>query len=178
LHKRLLIAIVTMTMLLASRPIARAQAPAPLVAMALDLDTHDATRGLFHVHERIPVTPGPLTLDYPKWIPGEHAPVGPIVNVSGFVLRGGNTTIPWRRDLVDLYAIHLDVPAGVTLLDVAFDVFGAPVGGYSDARFATANMLVVNWNKVLLVPHERDYRTIVITPTLPRSKPNRKRAPT
>ena len=153
-------------MLLSSALPLRAQSPVPTLAVTLDVDARQATQGVLHVHERVPVSAGDMTLVYPKWIPGEHMPAGPLVNVGGFVMRAGATTLKWRRDLDDPYAVHVDVSPGIRAIDVAFDYFGAAIGRYSGARFATANMLVINWNKVLLVPDVADYHTVVVTPTL------------
>jgi len=46
--------------------------------MTVLLDARQASRGLMFAHLTIPVRPGPLTLVYPKWIPGEHGPTGPL----------------------------------------------------------------------------------------------------
>lgn len=54
----------------------RAWSAQPPITLAVDAS--DATRKILHARETIPVQPGPLTLLYPKWIPGEHAPNGPI----------------------------------------------------------------------------------------------------
>ncbi|MGC2402649.1 MAG: M61 family peptidase, partial [Acidobacteriaceae bacterium] len=40
----------------------------------LHVDLTDAPRRLLHAHMEIPVSPGPVTLEYPKWIPGDHRP--------------------------------------------------------------------------------------------------------
>ncbi|HEY0392915.1 MAG TPA: hypothetical protein VGD01_00335, partial [Candidatus Elarobacter sp.] len=82
--------------------------------IALHLDASRAVQGLLAVHETIPARPGPLTLVYPKWIPGAHGPIGPIQNVAGLAIRAGGTTLRWTRDPVDLYAFHVDVPAGAS----------------------------------------------------------------
>jgi predicted metalloprotease with PDZ domain len=144
---------------------APAAAPAPL-AMTLDVDASEATRGIVHVRETIPVSAGPLTLVYPKWIPGEHAPNGPIVNLAGLAIDANGTPLGWRRDLVDLYAFHLDVPAGVSSLNVTFDFLGAAVGRYSSARLASPNILVLTWSKFVLTPDVPDYRQLQIAPAL------------
>src|SRR3954467_10648347 len=80
--------------------------------IALSVDARDAPRRIFHSTVSIPVTPGPLTLVYPKWIPGEHGPTGPIGDVAGITITaggaggaGGGKKIPWRRDLTELWAI-------------------------------------------------------------------------
>jgi predicted metalloprotease with PDZ domain len=141
---------------------AGAQTPAARISMSVDVDASHVTRGLLHVHERIPVAPGVLTLAYPKWIPGEHAPAGPLVNVAGLTIAAGSLRLRWERDLVDLYTIRVDVPPGTSVLDVQFDFLGAAVGRYSSARLASSNILVLTWNKVLLTPAVADYRTLTI----------------
>jgi predicted metalloprotease with PDZ domain len=141
----------------------RAQGPAPI---ALHVDASRAVQGLLAMHETIPVSSGPLTLMYPRWIPGEHSPSGPIPNLAGIQIHGGGQTIPWTRDLVDLYAFHLDVPAGVTSLDVDFLYLAANGGNYSSARTSTPNLLSLTWNKVILTPKVQDYADQIIAPSL------------
>ncbi|MGD0053261.1 MAG: hypothetical protein ABSD03_15770, partial [Vulcanimicrobiaceae bacterium] len=142
---------------------ARAQGGAPI---ALHVDASRAVQGLLAMHETIPVAAGPLTLSYPRWIPGEHSPSGPISNLAGIVIRGGGQTIPWTRDPVDLYAFHLTVPSGVSALEVDFLYLGANGGNYSSARQATPNLLSLTWNKVILTPQVADYATQTIAPSL------------
>ena len=67
-------------LLVLSAASAAAQAAGPI---SLDVDLRDAGRQLFHSHEVIPVQAGTLILYYPKWIPGEHSPSGPLENVAG-----------------------------------------------------------------------------------------------
>src|SRR5215467_8698718 len=81
--------------------VAQAQTPAPV---KLEVDLRDAPRRVYHSKMEFPVKPGPFTLVYPKWIPGEHSPNGPIVDVAGLRFRGNGQEISWRRDDVDLYA--------------------------------------------------------------------------
>src|SRR5471030_876182 len=128
---------------------ARAQAAGQI---SLHLDASRAVQGWLRVHETIPVAPGALTLQYPKWIPGEHSPSGPIINVAGLQIKAAGQTVPWTRDLVDLYAYHLTVPPGATSLDVDFVYLAANSGNYSSARTSTPNLLSVTWNKFILAP--------------------------
>ena len=81
--------------------------------ITLNVDATQAAQDIIHTQMTIPVSPGPLTLYYPKWIPGEHAPDGPIVNLTGLKFSGNGKTIEWHRDLVDMFAFHLNVPQGV-----------------------------------------------------------------
>ena len=119
----------------------------------LRVDLTDAPRRLFHVQMTMPAKTGPMTLLYPEWIPGEHGPTGPVVNLVGLKIEGGGNTIAWKRDDVNMFAFHLDVPAGVTSLDVAFDFISPPEsGGFSSGSSATSELAVLNWNQVLLYP--------------------------
>ena len=74
------------------------------------VDATQAPQKILHAKETIPVHAGALTLYYPEWIPGEHAPDGPIANLAGLKFSAGGKEIPWRRDLVDMFAFHLDFP--------------------------------------------------------------------
>ena len=77
------------------------------------LDARETPRKLLHARETLAVTPGPLTLVYPKWLPGEHAPDGAIDDLVGLKFSAGGKTLSWRRDPVDQFAFHLDVPQGL-----------------------------------------------------------------
>lgn len=142
---------------------------APAGTISLHVDASRAVQGWLTMHETIPVQPGALTLEYPKWIPGEHSPSGPIPNLAGVKVSANGKTIPWTRDLVDLYAFHLDVPQGVTSIAVDYDYLAANGGNYSSARTATPNLLSLTWNKVILTPKVQNYgtQTIAASLTLP-----------
>jgi predicted metalloprotease with PDZ domain len=119
----------------------------------IDLDLTDAPRKILHGHLVIPVEPGPLTLVYPEWIPGEHAPSGPIDNFAGLVLTANGQKIPWQRDDVNMFAFHLTVPAGVTSIEASVDFLAtAPASGFSAGASTSPNLAVVAWNEVALYP--------------------------
>src|SRR5260221_2801043 len=122
-------------------------------AISLQVDATEVARKLLHSHLTIPVVPGSLTLYYPKWIPGEHGPTGPIDSVVGMKFSVNGQAFPWRRDLVDLYAFHLEIPAGVSHLEVALD-FAIPVepAAFSTEASASAVIPMINWYEVLLYP--------------------------
>jgi len=119
----------------------------------LHLDATDAPRRLFHVQMTIPVKAGPMTLLYPKWIPGEHGPTGPVVDVAGLKFAANGQTISWQRDPVNLYAFHITVPEGATSLGVTFDFISPPdAAGFTSGASATTELAVLNWNQFLLYP--------------------------
>ncbi len=125
---------------------------APTITVALDAG--EAPRKIFHAKLTIPVTPGTLTLYYPKWIPGEHGPTGPIQELAGLKFTANGQILKWRRDLVDGWTLHLEVPQGVSSVDAALD-FMAPVEKeeiYTGGESATDKMTVVSWNTVVLYP--------------------------
>src|ERR1700755_656601 len=101
-----------------------ASAQAPLTKVSVDAT--DSIRSLFHVKMTMPVKAGPLTLLYPEWIPGEHGPTGPIANLVGLRIKAGGNTVPWKRDSVNMFAFHVDVPQGVTTLEATFDFISPP----------------------------------------------------
>jgi len=122
-------------------------------AVRIAVDLREAPRRIFHAKMEFPVTPGPLTLVYPKWIPGEHGPNGPIVEVAGVQFRANGKEVPWLRDSVDMFAYHCDVPPGVTMLEVSLDFLSPKeVTGLAANPAATAQLAILNWNLVLLYP--------------------------
>ena len=130
---------------------------APVVAasgpIAIDVDLREAPRSLVHAKLIIPATPGPLTLVYPKWIPGEHGPSGPIRDLAGVRFSAGGADLAWQRDAVDMYAFHLDVPAGADAVVAQVDYL-APVvaANFTAGRSTTAALAVLSWNTVALYP--------------------------
>lgn len=136
-------------------------------AIHLAVDATQAPQKILHIHEQIPVEAGPLTLYYPEWLPGEHMPDGPIIEVAGLQFTGGGNRIPWRRDLVEMYSFHLDIPEGVSTLDADFDfLLSAPAQGFSAGASATASLDLLSWNQVLLYPQGRPMKEIMFVPSL------------
>src|SRR5215213_4995427 len=113
-------------------------------AMTLNVDATDAARNIVHSKLTIPVKPGPLTLFYPKWIPGEHSPTGPINDLVGLKLSAGGKPIAWRRDDVEMFAFHCEIPPGVSVLDVTFDDVSEP------ETTASAKLARIKWNRLLV----------------------------
>ena len=89
--------------------------------VTLEVDAREAARKLFHARMVIPTRPGPLTLLYPKWLPGEHGPTGPIADLAGLKITSRGQTLAWRRDPVDMFAFLVDVPQGAYAIEVALD---------------------------------------------------------
>jgi len=121
--------------------------------MKLSVDATDAPRHVLHARMTIPAKPGPMTLLYPEWIPGEHGPTGPVVDLVGLKFTANGQTIPWKRDAVNMYAFHIDVPAGASSVEASYDFVLPPeTGGFTSGASATTELAVLNWNQVLLYP--------------------------
>jgi len=134
---------------------ARAAASQPMTLM---VDASQASRGIMFSHMTIPVTPGPFTLVYPKWIPGWHAPSGPLNDVAMLRITASGKALAWQRDLVDMYAFHFDVPAGVSSVDVDMDV----LLNSTQEKVSSANIAIVNWDRFLIYPSEADAQQVFV----------------
>lgn len=124
--------------------------PAPV---EIEVDASDAPRHVLHARLEIPAAPGPLTLSYPQWIPGEHGPTGPIVQVVNLHVSANGKALAWRRDLVDLFDHALEVPPGANRVEVTLDYLSpSATDGFTASASATAKLAVVSWNTLLLYP--------------------------
>jgi len=121
--------------------------------ITLNVDATDAPRKILHARLRIPARTGPLTLLYPKWLPGEHSPSGPITDLVAVTMSAAGKSVPWRRAADDMFAFQLDVPAGADAVEVAFDFLMPPSsGGFSSGASATAQLVDLSWNYLVLYP--------------------------
>jgi len=117
------------------------------------VDLTDAPHRILHTHLIVPAKPGPMTLLYPEWIPGEHGPTGPVIDTVGLKITANGQPVAWKRDSVNMYAYHVTVPAGANSLDVAFDQIQPPDNtGFSSGASTTTELAVLNWNQVLMYP--------------------------
>ena len=133
-----------------------AQVPAPKDVpfegtLKIHVDATDLAHRIFRVKETIPARPGPLTLLYPRWLPGHHSPSGPITELAGLVVKANGQTLPWTRDTVDVYAFHVQVPSGATSVEASFEYLSA-LGAGQGRVVMTPEMLNLQWNANTLYP--------------------------
>ena len=140
-----------------------AQSP---VTINLTVDASQVPEKIVRTHMVVPVKPGPLTLYYPKWIPGEHTPSGPVGNVAGLKFSANGKTVPWRRDLLDVFTFHLDVPSGVASLEVDFEYLEPSSGAFSAGGSATDKLVIISWNQNVFYPAGIPAEKITFNPTL------------
>jgi predicted metalloprotease with PDZ domain len=127
-------------------------------AMTLVVDETQAARRVAFVHEEIRVRPGTVRLAYPRWIPGEHGPTGPVQQIAALRVRSGSTTLSWTRDPEDIYTIQVEVPANADRISVDFDTLME--------NTISAHQLLLAWNTVVVYPHGIDKRQLMIEPSI------------
>ncbi|MBN6150911.1 M61 family metallopeptidase [Xanthomonas sp. AmX2] len=135
---------------------AAAQTPPPqdvpfAGTLKIDVDATDLQHRIFRVRATIPARPGPMTLLYPQWIPGNHSPTGPIDKLAGLVVKAGGQVLPWRRDPFDVYAFDVDVPQGASEIVAEFKFLSSQGDGQGRVMM-TPEMLNLQWNTTALYP--------------------------
>ncbi|WP_068830214.1 M61 family metallopeptidase [Xanthomonas cerealis] len=119
--------------------------------LKIDVDATDLAHRIFHVRTTIPATPGPMTLLYPQWIPGNHSPTGPIDKLAGLVVKANGQVLPWKRDQFDVYAFKVEVPPGVSEIVAEFQFLSSQGDGQGRVMM-TPEMLNLQWNTTALYP--------------------------
>ncbi|HEY7886745.1 MAG TPA: hypothetical protein VIC29_00755 [Steroidobacteraceae bacterium] len=155
---RLTLLLATVALVGSAPSVAAQRVAAPPAPVALTVRLPRPGQEIFQVHEVMPARPGSLTLLYPKWIPGDHAPDGPIEEMMGLEITAGGKRIAWHRDAVDMFAFHLTVPAGVTRIDVRFQ--------FPASDRITPHLMGLEWNTVALYYAGYPTRAQIYRPTL------------
>ncbi|WP_369933642.1 M61 family metallopeptidase [Xanthomonas tesorieronis] len=119
--------------------------------LKIDVDATDLAHRIFRVRTTIPATPGPMTLLYPQWIPGNHSPTGPIDKLAGLVIKANGQVLPWKRDQFDVYAFKVDVPQGASEIVAEYQFLSSQGDGQGRVMM-TPEMLNLQWNTTALYP--------------------------
>lgn len=135
-------------------------------AIRLHIDLTDAPRNIYHAQLQIPVKPGEITLVFPKWIPGNHRPSGPIAALTGIHLDAAQRPLTWQRDATDMYAFHVSVPAGVAEITVSLDALTSQDSAGGGGPAASSNILDLNWNAVVLYPQGSRSDDVQVVPSV------------
>jgi predicted metalloprotease with PDZ domain len=137
-----------------------AQSATPITPIQITADLSDAGRKLYHAEIDIPVKAGPVTLITPQWIPGTHRPTPIVDSITGVVFTAGpdKTVLPWRRDNVDMFEFHLDIPKGVTSVHAHLDLI--------NPGRQTTKLAAFEWEGLLLYPANIPVAKIAIQPSV------------
>src|SRR3954468_24569607 len=126
--------------------------PVFAVDMELSVNATDAGRGILHIRENIRVArAGRVTLLYPEWLPGYHAPEAPLQCVADLHVREGGRELAWRRDAVHMHAFHVELPDKADRLEITFQLL-TPTASEQGRVGITPRQLNLEWNSVLLYP--------------------------
>lgn len=138
--------------------------------IVLSVDATDVAKRILRVRQVIPVKPGPLTLLYPQWIPGYHAPTGSITLLTGMTFKAAARPLEWRRNATNVHAFHLQIPNGVEKLEAEFQYL-SPVQPSQGRMVMTANIIGMQWDTVVLYPagHHSDGIRVLADVKLPAS---------
>jgi predicted metalloprotease with PDZ domain len=144
-----------------------AASDAPPPPISISVDATQVSQRILHAKLVFPVHPGPLTLYYPKWMPADHSPDGPVWNLAGLKFFSGKRQLPWQQDDVDMYAFHLTVPEGITSVEGSLDfLISAPGPTIDFSASGAANLFILMWNQVLLYPKGWPASDLTFVPTL------------
>jgi predicted metalloprotease with PDZ domain len=132
----------------------------------LHVDLTDAPRNIYHAHLQIPVRAGDTSLVFPKWIPGNHRPSGPIGALTGIHMEAAGHAVPWQRDAIEMYEFHVTVPPGVNTLDVSLDAITTLDSAGGNGPAASSNILDLNWNAVVLYPKGTRSDDVTFAPSI------------
>jgi predicted metalloprotease with PDZ domain len=163
--------LVASTVLASPGPQPAAQPPAVPAAkdtpypgtMKIFVDTTDTAHHIYRVREEIPVTAGDVTLFYPRWIPGAHAPEGTIDRFAGLTITAGGRRLEWKRDVADVFAFHVTAPAGTLVVEYQYL---SPVGRFVGPPEIGRELLVLDWPQVTLYPAGYFTRQIPVEPSV------------
>ena len=133
--------------------------------IVLKVDATDLDHRILRVQQTMPVRPGPLTLYFPRWLPGQHSPAGDVTALAGLQISAGGKPVAWMRDTLDTHAFKVDVPAGVSLLNIEFQNL-SPLGRDGGRTTVTREMVNVQWQAVVLYPAGWRSSAITVRPAL------------
>jgi predicted metalloprotease with PDZ domain len=124
----------------------------------LTVDATDIDRRIFNIKET-------MALLYPRWLPGNHSPTGRVEDIAGLTIYANGARVPWVRDPVDVFAFHMNVPAGATQLDLSFQ-FTSPTDPPQGRVVVTPEMLNLQWTATAMYPAGYFVRQIMIEPSV------------
>ncbi|HEY1148557.1 MAG TPA: peptidase M61 [Pseudoduganella sp.] len=133
--------------------------------IVMKLDASNTAQNIFRVTQSIPVKPGKMTLLYPQWVPANHGPSSPINQFAGLKISGNGKPIAWHRDNVNVFAFHLDVPAGVKTIDLEYQYL-SPTEASQGRTTITPDILGIQWHAMTMYPAGYYTRRIPIQTTV------------
>jgi predicted metalloprotease with PDZ domain len=133
----------------------------------IEVDASEVSKRIIHSRLIIPASSGPLTLLYPRWVPGEHGPTGPLVDVAGLRIKASGRDLAWTRDPKNMHAVRFRVPDAANSVEVSLDfLLPADSDGFTAGSSSSSKLAVISWNQVLLYPEGTAANEITYEATL------------
>ena len=109
--------------------------------IVMKVDASNTAQNIVRIQQTIPARPGKMTLLFPQWVTAQHGPTGALNQFAGFKASANGKPLSWRRDNVNVFAFHLDVPAGVQAIEVEYQHL-APTEAAQGRTSVTPDMLI------------------------------------
>ncbi len=128
------------------------------------VDATDVRHRIIAVHESFDLTASsrPLVLDYPQWIPGDHAPTGALERIGELVVRVDGEIVRWVRDPDNLFAFHIPTTRASKHVDLQFVYLSADTE--SGEAVMTRSIVALKWPLLVFYPHGQRLADITIRP--------------
>ena len=89
--------------------------------MKVEVDATNLSQRIFRIKQTIPVQAGPLTLLFPRWVPGGHSPRNGLDDIAGLTFKANGRKLEWKRDTVEVgafHGVHVAVAGRIGLADL------------------------------------------------------------
>ena len=93
------------------------------------------------------------SISFPKYLPGHHVPDGDISGMTGLKIEANGKAVTWRRDGVDMYTFHLDLPSGAKSMEVRFN---------AEHGVRSPNMSRLDWESCIFLPFPNNSDTVPV----------------
>ena len=133
--------------------------------LTLNVDLSDIDRKIVRVHETLSAVTANTVLLYPEWLPGTHAPQGPIDRFAGLKITSGGAAVAWMRDPIEIYAFRLTSAPNADTINIEFEYL-APTSTKVGPTEIDRDLALLEWNSVVLYPAGYFSRQIPVDATL------------
>lgn len=133
--------------------------------IVLKVDASNTAQQIFRIRSTIPAKPGKLTLLYPQWVTANHGPSGALHQFAGLQVSANGKPLAWKRDTVNVFAFHVDVPAGAKSVDTEYQYL-SPTEPNQGRTTITNDILGIQWQSMALYPAGYHVRRIMVQPKL------------
>jgi predicted metalloprotease with PDZ domain len=125
--------------------------------MRLQVDASDTTHRVMRMKAEA-AAPASVTSNGGRFTPGHHGPTALVHNLTGLAVKADGKPVPWVRDTMDVFAFHVDLPAGAQQVQWSYDYVNAFTDDHGQKNVSEEIVSVV-WDTVLLYPKLAEGKT-------------------